>query len=298
MPQPQRKAHAPQAQEGEREPESGERQRREAPLSHEPEMESELHLTQMLLLLACIRWWWRERKDFFAAGNLSIYYPARSRTTGRTVRRKLSFRGPDFFIVLDAEPRKNRNSWVVRDEGGKYPNVIVEILSPSTAATDRGEKKAIYEQIFKTPNYFLFDPSAAKLEGYRLDRGKYVAIEPDSQGRLWSEELGMFLGVHDEKLRMFMPDGELVPLPEESALEEKARAERAEAQRDHERAERERAERERAAERAERERVEREKAQIEAKRERAEREKAQVEAEKARLAAKLRALGVDPDALD
>ncbi len=270
MPQAQRRAPEPLVQEGEREPESGERRRPEAPLSNEPEMESELHLTQMILLLNCIKWWWRERKDFFAAGNLSIYYPARSAATGRKVRRKLSFRGPDFFIVLGAEPRKYRNSWVVRDEGGKYPNVIVEILSKSTAAADRGKKKRIYAQIFKTPDYFLFDPLAAKLEGYRLEQGRYVAIEPDSQGRLWSAELGMSLGVCDEKLRMFLPDGELVPLPDESALQERAervrqqaRAERAEAERDQERAERERA-----------------------------------EDEKARLAAKLRALGIDPEALE
>jgi len=270
MPQTQQKAHAHHVQEGEREPESGERQRPEAPLSNEPEMESDVHLNQMLVLLNCIRWWWRERKDFYAAGNLSIYYPTRSPKTGRMVRHKLTFRGPDFFIVLGAEPRKRRNSWVVRDEGGKYPNVIVEILSKSTAATDRGEKKKVYEQIFKTPDYFLFDPLALKLEGYRLDKGRYVAIEPDSQGRLWSEELGMFLGVRDEDLRMFLPDGALVPLPAEAALEEKARAERAEVQR----------------------------AEQQARAERAEREKAQVEAEKARLVAKLRALGVDPDALD
>jgi len=39
---------------------------------------------------------------------------------------------------------------------GKYPNLIVEILSDSTAAIDRGLKKQLY-QAFRTPDYFWFD---------------------------------------------------------------------------------------------------------------------------------------------
>src|SRR5689334_13529976 len=66
------------------------------PLSNEPPMESDVHLAQMLLLLACLKWWWRHRKDVFAAGNLSIYYPVISLETGRPARKKLAFRGPDF----------------------------------------------------------------------------------------------------------------------------------------------------------------------------------------------------------
>jgi Uma2 family endonuclease len=41
-------------------------------LSYEPPMETYLHLQQMILLLKCLEWWWRDRSDFFAAGNLTI----------------------------------------------------------------------------------------------------------------------------------------------------------------------------------------------------------------------------------
>ena len=71
--------------------------------------------------------------------------------TGRPARKKLAFRGPDFFVALGARPKPRRNSWVVENEGGKYPDVIVEILSKRTQAADRGEKKAIYEKVFRTP---------------------------------------------------------------------------------------------------------------------------------------------------
>ncbi|EDX77470.1 hypothetical protein MC7420_607 [Coleofasciculus chthonoplastes PCC 7420] len=42
-------------------------------LSDEPPLESDLHRDQIELLLACLKWWWRERTDFYATGNLTIY---------------------------------------------------------------------------------------------------------------------------------------------------------------------------------------------------------------------------------
>ncbi|MCS6815132.1 MAG: Uma2 family endonuclease, partial [Cyanobacteria bacterium] len=38
--------------------------------------------------------------------------------------------------------------------------------------------------------------------------------------------LGLYLGIHDHKLRYFQPTGELVPTPEEDALQQYQRAER------------------------------------------------------------------------
>src|SRR4051812_12453137 len=115
-------------------PESGERLRDldPGPLSHEPQMETHVHMMQVVYLLTSLMWWWRDRKDYFASGNLSIYYPAVTTQTGRTVRRKLAFRGPDFFVVLGAKSKPRRNSWVVENEDGQYPDVIVEVLSKST----------------------------------------------------------------------------------------------------------------------------------------------------------------------
>ena len=39
------------------------------------------------------------------------------------------FRGPDFFVLLDV-PRREHESWVVRQEG-KGPDVVIELLSES-----------------------------------------------------------------------------------------------------------------------------------------------------------------------
>ncbi len=177
--------------------------------SDEPPLETDLHLRQMMLLIKCLDWWWRKRNDFFASGNLTIYYSKRQ-------RKSENFRGPDFFVVLGAE-RKPRKSWVVWDEDGKYPNVIVEILSETTAANDRGLKKQIYQDTFRTPDYFWFDPYTLEFAGFCLVSGQYQPLEPNPQGWLWSQQLGLYLGIHEEKLRFFTTVGQLVPTPEEVA---------------------------------------------------------------------------------
>jgi Uma2 family endonuclease len=43
---------------------------------------------------------------------------------------------------------------VVWEEGGRYPEVIFEFLSPSTRQADRTVKKELYEQVFRTPEYY------------------------------------------------------------------------------------------------------------------------------------------------
>jgi Uma2 family endonuclease len=182
--------------------------------SEEPSLESYAHLQQILILLQCLEWLWQERNDYFAAANLTIYYSPNQ-------KKSEYFRGPDFFVVLGTERRLDRKSWVVWGEGGKYPDVIVEILSPSTAKIDRGEKKQIYQDIFRTPDYFWFDPETLELQGFRLMEGQYQAIEPTDRGWLWSDRLGLFLGIYQQQLRYFNREAELIPTPAEVAKQER-----------------------------------------------------------------------------
>lgn len=182
--------------------------------SEEPPLESYAHLQQILILLQCLEWLWQDRNDYFAAANLTIYYSPNQ-------KKSEDFRGPDFFVVLGTERRLDRKSWVVWGEGGKYPDVIVEILSPSTAKIDRGQKKQIYQDIFRTPDYFWFDPETLELQGFRLMEGQYQAIEPTDRGWLWSDRLGLFLGIYQQQLRYFNREGELIPTPAEVAKQER-----------------------------------------------------------------------------
>jgi Uma2 family endonuclease len=186
--------------------------------SDEPPLETDLHRLQMTLLIQCLEWLWQNRQDFYASGNLTIYYSPRQ-------RKSENFRGPDFFVVLGTE-RKPRKSWVVWEEDGKYPNVIIEIISDSTGDTDKGLKKQIYQDIFRTPDYFWFDPERLEFSGFHLVDGEYQPLEQNPQGWLWSQQLSLYLGIDQEKLRFYTPDGERVPTPEEVAQHQKERSDR------------------------------------------------------------------------
>jgi Uma2 family endonuclease len=178
--------------------------------SDEPELESDWHLRQILLLITCLELAWRDRADFFATGNLTIYFSPQQ-------IKSQDFRGPDFFVVLGTE-RRPRKSWVLWEEGGKYPNVIVEVLSDLTAANDRGIKKQTYQDIFRTPEYFWFDPVTLEFAGFVLMGGTYQPITPNATGQLLSHQLNLGLGIHEGMVRYFNPDGTLIPSPHEAAL--------------------------------------------------------------------------------
>lgn len=80
------------------------------------------------------------------------------------------FRGSDFFVLLDVDGDRSRQGWVVWEEDGRYPDVIVEFLSPSTASVGRGVKKDLSEWVFRTPDDFIYDPFAAdSLSGWHLE---------------------------------------------------------------------------------------------------------------------------------
>lgn len=179
--------------------------------SDEPPLETDIHLRQILLLLSSLEWLWDDRNDFFASGNLTIYFsPDQIKSR--------DFRGPDFFVALDTE-RRTRKSWTIWDEGGKYPNVIFEILSSSTATVDRTTKKKLYQDIFRTPEYFWFDPDTLEFAGFILMGGKYEAISANENGYLWSTQLSLYVAVYNDKLRFFTEAGQLVLTPAEAAKE-------------------------------------------------------------------------------
>jgi len=70
--------------------------------------------------------------------------------------RNQDFKGPDVFVVL-VVPRRERKSWVVWEEG-KGPDVVIELLSNSTAEHDKTAKKQTYQNRLRVPEYFWFDP--------------------------------------------------------------------------------------------------------------------------------------------
>ena len=149
------------------------------------------------------------------------------------------FRGPDFFVVMNVDGTQERKGWVAWEEGGRYPDVIVELMSPSTKKIDIGVKKELYNKIFKTTDYFVYNPiDTSEFQGWHLINGSYQELKTNDRGWLWSEKLGLWLGswygaIGNETtnwLRFYNPNGSLVPLPNEAeaqrAESEKRRADR------------------------------------------------------------------------
>jgi Uma2 family endonuclease len=193
----------------------------------------EFPLLRKLILQAMAE---RGKTDFFVGANTFVYYSVeQARDVAEEVAKGLeqrAFRGPDVFWVGGVDPDRERRVWIAWEEGGRLPDVIVELLSPSTAKKDRTEKRDLYARVFRTAEYFLCDPDKGTLEGLRLAGRFYQSILPDEKGRLWSEQLGVSLGawhgVVDRKagdwVRLFRRDGSLVPTPEEQAEAERRRA--------------------------------------------------------------------------
>lgn len=199
--------------------------------SDEPPLETDLHRNQIDLLIRLLQYWWQDRQDFYISGNLTVYY-------NQEQLKSRDFRGPDVFVVLGTE-KKNRRSWAIWQEGGKYPNVVIELLSNSTATIDRGAKKTLYQEVWRVPEYYWFHPETLEFAGFRLVNGHYEAIAMTTGDRLPSEQLGLELGLYEQQLRWFTATGELIPLPEEAEFQ-RAEQERQRAEQEFQRAEQER----------------------------------------------------------
>ena len=192
-------------------------------------LESDWHRIEMNLLIDSVQVHFAGRTDYYAGGNMFIYFSERH-------ARNRDYRGPDFFFVRGVPSLPLRPYWAVWKEDGRYPDVIIELLSPTTAEADRTVKKDLYEQVFHTANYFCYDPDTRTLEGWQLDSHlRYVPLTPNERGWLWCEQLGLWLGMVEGSsrgdtmtwLRFFTPDGVLVPTPAEA---ERQRADALEAE--------------------------------------------------------------------
>jgi Uma2 family endonuclease len=197
----------------------------------------------------------RHRTDSFVGGNMFVYY-SRNQTMNR------DFRGPDFFAVLNVDGNRERKGWIVWEEEGRYPDVIVEFMSPSTAKIDTGIKKTLYSETFHTANYFVYDPfDSDSLQGWHLDSTQqYQPLIPNDRGWLWCEKLGLWIGTWEGRirrepasgacywLRFYDEERGLIPLFDEEA-QQQAEAERLRAEVAEQEAEAERSRAERLVQR-------------------------------------------------
>ncbi|MBR1761143.1 MAG: Uma2 family endonuclease [Schwartzia sp.] len=93
---------------------------------------------------------------------------------------------PDVLIICDKN--KIKANWI---DGA--PDLVVEVLSPSTAIHDRGIKKDAYERA-GVKEYWIADPAAKSIEVYYLKGGRlvldhvYMIFPPEEWERMTEEQ--------------------------------------------------------------------------------------------------------------
>ena len=187
----------------------------------EPMGETPQHIDNMIYLLEPLKAWFAADPQVFVAANMFVHYEPGNR------KRHVS---PDVFVVRgvpkDMQPkRRNYRVW----EEGKAPDFVVEVTSETTREKDQISKRAIYQDLLRVKEYFLFDPFEEylhpQLQGYRLAKGLYRPIRL-VKGRLPSKVLGLHLEADGDLLRLYDPAvGRWLPTPPER-LEEIARLRR------------------------------------------------------------------------
>ncbi|MBW4445084.1 MAG: Uma2 family endonuclease [Plectolyngbya sp. WJT66-NPBG17] len=201
------------------------------PSDDDEKMETGRHKMQMDLLIETLRPWLDTRPDGgFTGGNMFVYY------SPNQVKNQ-DFKGPDFFAAVGVSNRE-RKSWVCGQEG-KPPDVVIELLSESTASFDKKQKKQVYQDRLKVGEYIWFDPwEPSDWAGFRLQSGSFVEIPIDAQGQMPIRALdlvliqweGRYAGVDTVWLRWARRDNVLLPTQEELARQAQRRANQAEIQ--------------------------------------------------------------------
>lgn len=187
-------------------------------------METQRHKLQMEMLIDPLLPWLAQREDGYVGGNMFLYFSAAQ-------IKSQDFRGPDVYVVLGV-PKGERLSWVVWDEG-KAPDVVIELISESTAAKDKTDKKKIYQDRVRVPEYFGYDPfNPEDWAGFTLQNGVYQPLSANEQEQLLSQRMGLALvrwqgfykDVEATWLRWTTLSGELLPTPQEEAVDAQQRA--------------------------------------------------------------------------
>jgi Uma2 family endonuclease len=160
-----------------------------------PMAETPIHVAAIILLLQALEDFFARKADVFCAADIFWYYEE-----GQPKKRV----APDVLVARGVVQRRHRRSFFSWREG-TVPRVIFEITSKKTRRQDTGPKWELYARQGVT-EYFLFDPEASylkpRLQGFRLKKGKYVALQPAEDGSLTSAELGLRLLAEGEMLRL------------------------------------------------------------------------------------------------
>lgn len=98
---------------------------------------------------------------------------------------------PDVFVTCDAQDLKT-------DMVFKQPKLVIEVLSDSTQACDRGLKFAAYRQISSLHEYVLVDPDTRRVEVFRRnERQNFELVDQTGAAELVLDSVGLRLAMDE-----------------------------------------------------------------------------------------------------
>jgi Uma2 family endonuclease len=176
--------------------------------------------------------------DFFIGADINLYYDVKH--TGW-------YKRPDWFLVLDVPASESivesRLSYVMWQEGAA-PFLMVELLSPGTEAEDLGQtlrvvdkpptKWQVYEQILRVPYYAIYDRYSNQFRVFCLQATRYVEQTISGQG-FWFPEIelglgiwtGAYQGMQGQWLRWYDKNGDWLATDREDSLQAQQAAQEA-----------------------------------------------------------------------
>lgn len=96
---------------------------------------------------------------------------------------------PDVFVTCDEADLKTEMVF-------RRPSLVVEVLSPSTQAFDRGLKFSAYRQLASLREYVLIDPDSRNVEVFRRnERDNFELIDQSRQPELVLDSVGLHLAM-------------------------------------------------------------------------------------------------------
>jgi len=178
--------------------------------------ETDAHRREILAIIAMLEQFFAGHANVYVSGNLMLYYEKGNPS---------AVISPDVFVIKGV-PKKERRTYKLWEEH-KPPVAVFEITSRSTRLEDKGTKRELFAML-RVREYFLFDPLSEylkpPLQGFRLAGDEFFQIDPDPDGALASQELGLRL-LHDGSYLRLIDSATGQPLLRPSELDGARRAE-------------------------------------------------------------------------
>ncbi|MEB3247820.1 MAG: Uma2 family endonuclease [Merismopediaceae bacterium] len=169
--------------------------------------------------------YFQNKGDVYVSGNIFVYYQQGD---------PKSVISPDVLVSFGVE-KKKRKSYKTWEEQGHFPDFVLEITSKSTVHEDQGIKKGLYAHL-GAQEYFQYDPTAdylvPALQGYTLVNGNYIPLEAQHHSTYYalsSQVLGLELHYKRDtgEMRFYAPQQQSYLLSyreKEQALQQKEQA--------------------------------------------------------------------------